>query len=178
MNPLDWLLTAILVFSTVKAAVQGFFREAFSLGGLLIGLFAASWLYHPLALRLAGLITTPQIAQFSAFFLILIAVAIAFSLTGKLLQKTASAIGLGIVDRLGGAAFGFLRGCLMGIALLMACTAFLPTAPWIQHSLLAPYFLQGEHAVSFLVPQDLKHKLLDGMSRIKHTAPDWIKQGR
>lgn len=175
MNPLDWILAVLLAYSVVKAFLQGFFREAFALAGLIVGLFLASWGYNHAALRIAGLITTTAIAQFVAYLGILIATMIAFNLAGKLLHKSASAIGLGILDRLAGAAFGLARGFLLGVAGLMACTAFLPTAPWIHDSELAPYFLQGAHAVSFVVPQDLKHKLLDGLSRIKHTTPDWIK---
>ncbi len=177
MNPLDWALATLLVYSTVKALLQGFFREAFALGGLVAGLLFASWFYAAAAVHLAGLITSPPIAQCVAFLAVLAITMAAFSLAGKLLHKTASAVGLGMLDRLAGAAFGFLRGCLLGIALLMAFTAFLPTAPWIRTSRLAPYFLRGAHAVSFLVPHDLGQKLRDGTSRIKHTAPDWIKPG-
>jgi membrane protein required for colicin V production len=175
MNPFDWLLAALLAYSTVKAFIQGFFREAFALAGLVVGLMLASWGYQAAALKLTGLITSPQIAQFVAFLGILAATMVVFNIAGKLLRRTASAIGLGLLDRLGGAVFGFVRGCLLGIAVLMAMTAFLPTAPWIRDSRLAPYFLQGAHAVSFLVPQDLRSKLLDGAASIKHTAPDWIK---
>lgn len=175
MNPLDWLLAALLTYSVIKAALRGFFGEAFALGGLLIGLLLASWFYQPLSSSLSGLITSPPIAQFGAFFLILAAVMIVANLLGRVLRKTASAVGLGFLDRLGGAAFGLLRGCLFGVAILMAFTAFLPTAPWIRESKLAPYFLRGAHAVSFVVPRDLKNKLHEGMSRIKHTTPDWIK---
>ena len=177
MNPLDWLLIALLAYSVVKAFLQGFFREAFALGGLVIGLLIASWGYESAALHLNGLITSPPIAQFVAFLLILAVTMVVFSIAGKLLRKTASAIGLGLLDRLGGAVFGFVRGCLLGVALLMAFTAFLPTAPWIRNSKMAPYFLQGGHAVSFLVPEDLKQKLRDGAASIKHTTPDWIKPG-
>lgn len=178
MNPLDWLLAALLTYSVIKAALRGFFGEAFALGGLLVGLLLASWFYQPLAANLTGLITSPAIAQFAAFFIILAAIMVLANLLGRILRKTASAIGLGFLDRLGGAAFGFLRGCLFSVALLMAFTAFLPAAPWIRESQLAPYFLRVAHAVSFLVPQDLERKLHDGMSRIKHTTPDWIKPGR
>jgi membrane protein required for colicin V production len=176
MNPLDWLLAAILGYSIVRAFILGFFRAAFGLAGLIVGLLLASWGYHAAALKLTGLITSPPIAQFAAFVGILAATVVIFSLAGKLLRKTASAIGLGMLDRLGGAVFGFVRGCLLGVAGLMAFTAFLPTAPWIRDSKMAPYFLQGAHAVSFLVPHDLEHRLHDGTSRIKHTTPDWIKQ--
>jgi membrane protein required for colicin V production len=177
MNPLDWLLIALLAYSVVKAFMQGFFREVFALAGLVIGLLIASWGYERAALHLSGLITSPPIAQFVAFLAILAVTMVIFSLAGKLLRRTASAIGLGMLDRLGGAVFGFVRGCLLGVALLMAFTAFLPTAPWIRDSKMAPYFLQGGHAVSFLVPADLKQKLRDGAAAIKHTTPDWIKPG-
>jgi membrane protein required for colicin V production len=177
VNPLDWLLAVLLAYSVVKAFLQGFFREAFALGGLIVGLLVASWAYPSAALRLAGLITSPPVAQFAAFLGILAAVMIVFNLAGRLLHKTASAVGLGLLDRLGGALFGLVRGCLLGVALLMAFTAFLPTAPWIRDSKMAPYFLQAAHAVSFLVPEDLKHKLLDGTAHIKHTTPNWINPG-
>jgi membrane protein required for colicin V production len=177
MNPLDWLLAALLTYSTVKAFLQGFFRESFALAGLVVGLLLASWFYHPAALHLAGLIASSSIAQFAAFLGILAATMIVFNLAGKLLRKTASAIGLGLLDRLGGAVFGFVRGCLLGTAVLMAFTAFLPTGTWIRDSVMAPYFLRVAHAVSFVVPQDLRHKLSIGIASIKHTTPDWIKPG-
>ena len=97
------------------------------------------------------------------------------SLLGRLLRHTASAIGLGFVDRLLGAAFGLVRGALLGVALLLAATSFLPSAPWIENSHLAPYFLRAAHAVSFVMPSDLKQRLLDGLDHLKHTSPDWIK---
>ena len=175
MNPLDWLLAALLLFSTIKAFFVGFFREAFALGGLVVGFIAASWTYQSLGTRLAGLISTPPIAQLVAFLCVLATIMVLFTLIGRFMQKTASAIGLGILDRLAGAAFGFVRGCLLAIALLLAVTAFLPTAPWMKTSRFVPYFVQAAHAVSFVVPADLKHKLLDGINRIKHTSPDWIK---
>ena len=57
-----------------------------------------------------------------------------------------------------------------------ALTAFLPPIAEISKSSLAPYFLAGAHAVSFVVPHDLRQLILDGAAQIKHTAPDWIKQ--
>ena len=38
LNPLDWLLLALLAYSIVKAFLQGFFRSAFALAGLIVGL--------------------------------------------------------------------------------------------------------------------------------------------
>jgi membrane protein required for colicin V production len=177
MNPLDWLLAILLVYSVVRAVMRGFFQEAFALGGLILGFLFACWFYRDLAVDLKGLISSAQIAQLAAFLLILAGTMIVASLIGKILRHTASAVGLGFADRLLGALFGLLRGALLGVVLLLAVTAFLPSASWIENSHLAPYFLRAAHAVSFVMPSDLKLRLLDGLHHIKHTTPDWIKQG-
>ena len=177
MNPLDWLLAILLTYSAVRAAMRGFFGEAFALAGVVLGFFFACWFYRQGAAHLAGLITSPQMAQLAAFLLILVATMVVANLAGKALRKTASAVGLGFFDRLGGALFGLVRGTLLGVSLLLAIAAFLPTAPWMQNSLLAPYFLRAAHAVSFIMPSDLRLKLLNSLDSIKHNAPDWITPG-
>ena len=177
MNPLDWLLAILVVYSVIRAVIRGFFQEAFALGGLILGFLFACWFYRPLAIDLKGLITSLQIAELAAFLLILAGTMILASLLGRVLRHTASAIGLGFVDRLLGAVFGLLRGALLGVALLLAVTAFLPSAPWVENSHLAPYFLRAAHAVSFVMPSDLKLRLRDGLHHLKHTTPDWIKEG-
>lgn len=175
MNTLDWLLIVLVVYSVARAVVRGFFQEAFALGGLIFGFVFACWFYRPFASDLKGLITSPEIADLAAFLLLLAGTMIVSGLLGRALRHTASAIGLGLLDRLFGAAFGLVRGALLGAALLFAATAFLPSAPWIENSHLAPYFLRPAHAVSFVMPSDLKQRLLDGFSHLKHTSPDWIK---
>ncbi len=175
LNPLDWLLAAILLYSIVRAILRGFILEAFALGGAVFGFLFACWFYEGLADRLSGLIAKPQLAQLVAFLLIVAAVTIAAALAGKFMRRTVSAIGLGFFDRLLGALFGALRGAILGAILLLSVTAFLPTGQWIETSSLAPYFLRAVHAVSFIMPSDLKDKLLDGLDKIKHNTPRWIK---
>jgi membrane protein required for colicin V production len=177
MNPLDWLLAILLTYSVVRAAMRGFFQEAFALGGLIAGFLLACWLYLDTAKRLSGLITSPPLAQLGGFLLVLAATMVVATLLGKLLRRTASVVGLGFMDRLLGALFGLVRGALLGVAILMAFTAFLPTGQWLENSQLAPYFLRAAHAVSFVMPSDLKHRLYEGLDHIKHTSHDWIKHG-
>ena len=176
MNLFDWFLVAMLVYSTVVAFVRGFLLELFSLVGLVAGILLAAWNYPALAALLNRLITTASVADVTAFLLIAIGVMIVSALIGRTLHRTADAIGLGFFDRLLGAGFGFARGCLLGVAILMAAAAFLPKTDWIENSHLAPYFLAGVHAVSFVVPHDLQQLILDGAVQLKHNAPDWIKQ--
>ena len=175
MNLFDWFLVAILAYSTVVAFVRGILLELFSLGGLVAGILLAAWNYPALAALLSRIITTAATADVVAFLLIAVGVMIVAALVGRTLHRTVDAIGLGFFDRLLGAGFGFARGCLLGVAILMAATAFLPKTDWIENSHLAPYFLAGVHAVSFVVPHDLQQLILDGVAQLKHNAPDWIK---
>jgi len=175
MNLFDCFLIAVLAFSTIMAFLRGIILELFSLGGLIAGILLASWNYKHVAIILGILIATPAIAEIVAFFLIIIGVMVLSTLLGKALNRTVHAIGLGFFDRLLGAFFGFARGCLFGVAILMAIAAFLPHSAWIANSRLSSYFLAGAHAVSFVVPHDLQQQILNGAQQLKHNAPDWIK---
>ncbi|WP_263385407.1 CvpA family protein [Granulicella arctica] len=172
----DWVLVALLVYSTVRAFLRGFLREIFSLVGLVAGILLASWNYNTLAQSLVRWITPITTAQIVAFILIAAGVMIACSLAGKLLRTSADAIGLGFFDRLLGAAFGFVRGCLLGVACMMVLAAFGPWSNLTKNSQLSPYFLAGAHGVSFVVPHDLEQQIANGAAQLKHTAPGWIKQ--
>jgi membrane protein required for colicin V production len=175
MNLFDWFLIIVLALSTISAFVRGLLLELFSLGGLIVGILLASWNYHNFAPLLSRLITNPAAANVVAFLLIAVGVMVLCTVAGKVLNSTANAIGLGFFNRLLGAVFGFARGCLIGVAIMMAAAAFLPPAPWMTNSYLAPYFLAGAHAVSFVVPHDLQQLIRDGAKELKHNAPDWIK---
>jgi membrane protein required for colicin V production len=177
LNLFDWFLVAVLVYSTVAAFLRGFFREVFSLVGLVAGVLLASWNYYPLAERLDRWMpwTTAEIV---AFLTIAIVVMVLCGVAGKLLHTSAKTIGLGFIDRLLGAAFGFCRGCLLGVAVLMAAAAFLPGERTIRESRLASYFLDGAHAVSFVVPANLQQQIRRGVLELEHGTTDWIKPSR
>jgi len=175
MNLFDCFLIALLAYSTIMAFLRGIILELFSLGGLIAGIIIASWNYSHVAVFLERLITSPATAQIIAFLFIVTAVMILSTIFGKALNRTAHAIGLGFFDRVLGAVFGFARGCLLGVAVLMAIAAFLPHSAWAENSHLSPYFLAGAHAVSFVVPHDLQQQILNGAQQLKHNAPDWIK---
>jgi membrane protein required for colicin V production len=175
MNLFDCLLVAVLAFSTIQAFFRGLLLELFSLAGLAAGVLLAAWNYALLASPLSRFITNPAVANAVAFLLVVIGVMVLAAILGRMMHTAAHAIGLGFFNRLGGAAFGLARGGLACVAILMALTAFLPTADWLKNSRLTPYFLDGAHAVSFVVPHDLEQLILDGATQLKHNAPDWIK---
>lgn len=159
MNPLDWAIALTLAISTVTAFMRGLIRSLVSLVGLLAGVVLAAWYAPRAAHSLVQWIASPASAEVAAFVLILAAVYLLAALLGRLLRGAFSAVGLGFLDCLAGAAFGFARGVLLLAAML------LPFAPYLQHfravqaSLLFPYLLPVAHGISFVVPQDLGQRL-------------------
>ena len=169
INAFDWLLLAIVAYSTIAAFVRGIFREVFSLVGLIAGILLASWNYSLCSVYLERLLPWTA-AQIVAFLLIVIITMVLCGVAGTLLSKTAKSIGLGFVDRLLGGVFGLARGCLMCVAVLMAAAAFLPSNIYVRNSQLAGYFLQGAHAVSFVVPTNLQHQIRAGVAQLHHRS--------
>ena len=174
-NAFDWFLVVVLVLSTILAFLRGIIRALFSFVGFIVGLLTASWNFPTVAVHLNRLISSIAVAEIVAFFLILAVVVLLFHIAAAILQKTVNAVGLGFVDRFLGAIFGFFRGCLFGVAAMMALAAFIPHSPWIQSSVLAPYFLDGAHAVSFVVPNRFQTRISEGATHLLQQTPESLK---
>ncbi|MHB1020986.1 MAG: CvpA family protein [Acidobacteriaceae bacterium] len=175
MTVMDWVIVAVLLVSTLAALTRGIFREFFSLCGLIFGVLLASWNYKRLAHPLMQWVHYPGVAETIAFLAIAIGVMLLAGLIGYLLYKTARVVGLGWADSLLGGLFGFLRGCLIVTAGMMAIAAFLPHSTWAKDSKLAPYFLDSAHGMSAVVPAELRERILSGAQEIRKQAPMWMK---
>ena len=171
LTAFDWFLAAIVLVSTIAAFMRGIIKVLFSLVGLVAGIVLASWNYLALAERLHNYLSSFAAAEVVAFVAVLVVVTVVFSLAARLVRKGVSMVGLGFLDRLLGGAFGLARGALAGVALMMAVAAFLPDAPWLKASRLAPYFLTGAHAVSFVVPERLKVQIAAGAAHVLEQVP-------
>jgi membrane protein required for colicin V production len=168
LDGFDWILIAILAISTIAALRRGLIRTVFGMLGVIAGILIASWNYEEVARTLDAWITNRATASVVAFLLLVVAVSLAASLLAGLIRKTVKTFGLGLVDTLLGGCFGFIRGGLAGVALVIGITAFMPRSEWVAQSKLTPYFLAGAHAVSFVVPADLKERIANGTWRLNH----------
>jgi membrane protein required for colicin V production len=162
LNWFDWVLIAILIVSMVRAYVTGLVRAIAGLFGFAVGFEVASWDYIDLGDRMRdqAWITSEFMARTVAFLLIVVVVVVVFEIAGRILQKKLRTIGLGWFDRILGAAFGFARACLIGIALLIAASIFIPQPDAISKSVLRPYLFTVVHDVSFLIPDSLQQRIL------------------
>lgn len=162
----DWLIVVTALWSVVRGLMRGLIRELFALAGLFLGILVAAWYYPPVALWLSRWISQPAYAGIVAFLGITACATAAVILVGRLVRSTAHLVGLGLLDRLAGGLFGLLRACLLGAAILMAWTAFLPPQPILLDSRLAPALLGVAHTVSFLAPNDLRTRIVAELSRL------------
>jgi membrane protein required for colicin V production len=177
MNPADLLIIVVLAVSAVSAFVKGFFVEVFSLAGVILGLFIAAANYGALAFWVARLVENLQAANLIAFLLIALLVMLLAGLAGRLLRGLVRTVGLGIVDRLLGAAFGFVKGCIVVTLILMGVVAFLPRQEWLVNSRLAPVFLNAAHGGSQVVPFALGVEIRQGLDALRMAQPKWLKPG-
>jgi len=175
LTAFDWALVAVVVISALMAFRRGFIRVLFSLAGLIAGILIASWNYLQLAEWMHRWITSLPTAQILAFLAILLGVWVVFATVAGFVRKAVKAVGLGFADRMLGAAFGVARGVLLGIAAMMALTAFAPDSEWMKKSVLTPYFLAGAHAVSFVVPRHFEQQMSDGARHLYKKNAEVLK---
>lgn len=110
METIDWIIVAVLALGFVTGLIRGLIRQAFSLGGLIIGVVCGAFLYKPLAgFLLNGLKMTEKVAEVLSFIVILMIVPIVFGLLGRMLSNLVHVADLGFVDRLLGGLFGTLK---------------------------------------------------------------------
>jgi len=175
MALIDWAIVIILIVSVLSAAKHGFFVEAFSLAGIILGLLLASWNYQKLLPWIDRWVHSPGVAEAIAFIAIAIAVMVVAGLAGRLIRWSVRSIGLGWADRFIGAIFGLLKGCVLVTLGIMAIAAFLPQATWLDRSKFAPYFLSAAHEASAVTPAQLGERIRDGVKAIRDAQPDWLK---
>jgi membrane protein required for colicin V production len=175
MALIDWAIVIILIVSVLGAAKHGFFVEAFSLAGVVLGLLLASWNYQKVLPWIDGWAHSPGVAEAIAFMVIAIAVMVLAGLAGRLIRWSVRSIGLGWADRFIGAIFGLLKGCVLVTLGVMAIAAFLPRATWLEQSKLAPYFLSVAHQASVVTPSELGERIREGVKVIRDAQPDWLK---
>jgi membrane protein required for colicin V production len=175
MTFIDLLIVAVLAISVISAFIKGFLVEIFSLAGIFVGLLVAAANYTEFASRLMSWVSNREVAGLVSFLLIALGVMLLAGLIGRLLRSTVRQVGLGFLDRLLGALFGFLKGCAVVTLIVMAMAAFLPNAQWMKNSRLMPIFLTAAHEGSHITPFEFGQKIRRGVEVLR-LAPPWWKQ--
>jgi membrane protein required for colicin V production len=157
---LDWVMLAVLVVSVGLGLARGLLLEVATLVGWVVAYFAAQWLavdvapYLPLGAPGSGL------NRAAAFALVFLAAVIIWSLAAKLVRMALHATPLSLIDRVGGGAFGLLRGGLLLIVLatLVSFTPAAQSALWLA-STGARWTTETVKFIKPLLPPDLRQWL-------------------
>ena len=170
MSIADWMIGALVLANVITAALQGFFSEALTMAGLIVGYVVAAWQYRSLAGWLERFLKNAWLAEILGFLLIFFAIVLIFSVAAKVARWIMKHAGLSSFDRFLGAVLGLLKGGLMVAVILMGMTAFQPTSRLLQNSSLAPYFLVVGRAAIWLAPSELRARFYQGLNLV-HQAP-------
>jgi membrane protein required for colicin V production len=170
MSAADWLIVAVVLVNVVVAASHGFFAEALSIGGLIVGYVVAAWQYRRLAEWFESFLKNPWLAEILGFLIIFFAILLIFSVAARIAHRVMKAAGLSGFDRFLGGILGLLKGGLMVAVILMGMAAFTPTSKLLANSQLAPYFLVLGQAAKWLAPPELRMRFDQGLDLL-HRAP-------
>ena len=159
MTLVDWVIVVVLAAAVLAGIARGFFRSAFSLAGLVLGLALAAWNYWRLAAVLKPLIHSVEVADAIAFVVIALLVMAVAAILGSLLAKVFEKVGLGCLDRLAGGIFGFVEGVLFVMVCILVTVAFFPQTVWLTEARLPRYFFGALHVSIRVTPTRLSDRV-------------------
>ena len=173
MSWVDLAIVVVIAASVLAGIAQGFLRSACSLIGLVFGLALADWNYARLGMEFRPIVRKEAIANAIAFLIIALVVMVLANLVGVMLQRTMSWMGLGCLDKIAGAIFGFFQGALLVTLCILVTVAFFPGATWMADARLPQYFVGALHVSMHMSPSELSDKVRSGLRTLEHDSPRW-----
>ena len=157
LTAFDLVAVALVAISTALALVRGALRELLTIvawvGAVLIAI-AAFAPVHDIA---AQTIQTSWAVDLVTLVVVFVVPLILLKVFSAMLADRFDALGLGRLDRLVGAVFGFARGALVVCAVYLGIT--LVTNPerrpaWVEQAWIQPYVEAGADWLRDLLPED------------------------
>jgi membrane protein required for colicin V production len=140
LTPLDYVLLAAVLLSTIVGLFRGIFREAMSLVVWIAAVWAAQRYASTVAPHLAGFVANAQVRIWGARVLLLIGVLVGGGILSWLVASLVHSTRLGGADRVVGMVFGLARGVLLaGLVVVTLELGGLTDEPWWRESKLIPY---------------------------------------
>jgi membrane protein required for colicin V production len=177
---LDILLGLILISSVMAGFVGGFARVGIGFCAALAGIVLGFWYYATPAAWIHKTLSSQTVSNLLGFLVVLWAVLMVGALVAKLFATLFKWTGLSWLDRLLGAAFGFVRGALIGVAFVAVLLAFAPKPlpKWMVDSRLLPYAIDGSNICASIAPAALKDAFREGMQEIRKDWEEELKKSK
>lgn len=120
MNILDIIIGFILICFAISGLRKGFIYESFHLASYIIGIYGALYFSDMVADWLSTIINIGfEYISVVAFIITFVLFAFAIRMLGQALNTIIEAMYLGLIDKIMGAAFGFLKGALILSIIIM-----------------------------------------------------------
>lgn len=171
MSPVDLAIMIVLAIAAIVGLVQGFVRSFCALAGLVLGLTLACWNYRRPAAMILPMVHSQELANAIGFVLIALMIMLILGFIGAVFAKALRFLGLGWIDMMGGAAFGFLEGAGLVMICIIVTLAFFPKAQWVAESSLTPMFFSLCDQVMDMGPGDIAKRVREGMAGIQAHPP-------
>lgn len=175
MGLVDLAIIIVLAISAIVGLIQGFVRSLSALAGLALGLTLACWNYSRPAAVLLPMVRSKALANAIGFVIIALAIMLLLGFVGAVLARALRFLGLGWIDRMGGAAFGLLEGAGLVTICIIVTMAFFPKSQWVAESSMAPMFFKLCDQVMEASPADMATRVRYGMADIQARAPHWFE---
>lgn len=177
MNYFDYLLLAILALSVVSGFTGGFARGGIGFIATVCGILFGFWFYGVPAAFFGAHIHSRLTANLLGFLVVFLLFVLAGSLVSWALAKLFRWTGLSWLDRLIGAAFGFVRGVILLAAFVAVIMAFAPRPlPTLVNSRLLPDVLEVSDILADAAPHELEDSFHDAVTQIKRIWAEHVRQ--
>lgn len=160
MTAFDYAVLAVLALSVAVGLWRGVVSEILALVAWVAAFVVARAEGADVANWLGGWIAEPGLRIAAAYVGVAVAVLLVFAVARVVLRLLLKAVGLGLLDRLLGGAFGALRGLVVVFAVvLVAGMTPLPKQEWWREARLAPPVETAVLATRPWLPADVAKRI-------------------
>lgn len=160
MTAFDYAVLATIGLSILLSVWRGAVRELFALASWVLAFLAAQAYGPAAAAYVPRSLDHPSLRVLAGFVAVFVVVLVVTALAALLASKLVRAAGLGPADRALGAVFGFLRGMLVVLILVLLCgLTAAPRQPVWREAMLSAPLEAAAIAVKSYLPDDLSKRI-------------------
>ncbi len=149
----DIILAVIFAYFSVSGLIRGFCKEAFSLIGLIGGIWLA-YTYYPVLSPHLSFITGEAWRTIASYIIIFLAVNFVASFLAFVMQGLLSLAMLPWADKLAGLVLGFGKAVLLSSVIVLITQRFFGNADFLENSFILPYLLNFIESVRGYIPSE------------------------
>jgi membrane protein required for colicin V production len=156
----DYAVLGVLGASLLLGLWRGVVSEVLALAAWVVGFLGARAYAAEVSVLYGHWLADPTLRYAAGFATVVIGVLVVFGIGRLVLSLMLRAVGLGLIDRLLGAAFGAVRGVVIAmVAVLLGGMTAWPKESWWRDAVLAPPLETAVIAMKPWLPPDVAKRI-------------------